>query len=185
MRNVPFGFLLSFLMLGALLLPAGMASAQPAEPGENAFNMNNPRLLILPNCAFTFDPDAEFIFTGTGEIDFPADTPFWVRHGWFAPGWSDLPFEEKRAFMSSATKFVLQVDGVEARSRMVSPHVETFFGFEDVKLKSFYSEFRDGMSGTAVFTGMWFFDESHPFFGGELGVPVPFTKCDLTVNFAP
>ncbi len=85
--------------------------------------------------------------------------------------------------MSPATKFELLVDGERVKSSMYAPHVKTWGPYEDAKLKLFISEFPGGMSGTAVFTGMWFYDSSDPEFGGEFKVPFPWSRCDLTVHF--
>lgn len=167
-------FLTASLLAGVLFLAySGVVSAGHLQATAERAN-------LLENC-FDVVPGTEFLFEGSGAIDVPADTPFWVGHGWGTDApYKDLSKNDRKAFDSHATTFELAVDG----TLVSSGERRVFFDEDGTRVKLFFTDFRDGMTGTHVFTGMWFVDGREPFFGN--GIPkdkVPVLRCDVTVTF--
>ncbi len=115
-----------------------------------------------------------------GAIDYPADTGFFVRHGWAWTDWTDpelTPSEDRRGFMYQTTKFELYIDGELQKSSLKAFHDRE----SDWKFKLFVSEFHDGMTGAHLFAGKWYLDGS--LLGGDFRDPVLLFTCDVWVVF--
>lgn len=113
----------------------------------------------------------------SGEIDFPADEEFFVRHGWVT-GPSGLSPAELAAFLDpSTTRFDLLVDG-----DLVESEHSTRFEAPDNLFTRFTSEFDDDFEGTHDFTGKWYLD-GLLVVGGNPGEAVLQLTCELTVHF--
>ena len=115
------------------------------------------------------------------EITRTEDTGFFVAHGWFVPFWNATSSLEKRAFSSSATFFVLLIDGVAQPSALHAALVNNPDGLYNFRL--WVTENHNGLEGDHVFTGQWFYDASDPSIGGAFGTSVLLQECSLTVHF--
>ncbi|MFQ6013555.1 MAG: fibronectin type III domain-containing protein, partial [Thermoplasmata archaeon] len=161
--------LVAFLVLGGFLAFTETVSAKRLSPSAE-------RLNIRANCAFVSGTD--FLYEGQGEIGFPSDTDFYVRQGWIETDWSTQPKDVKKAFRSKATTFELLVDDDAVKSKRKLHYDRD----EDVMTKFFTSEFRGGLSGDIVLTGLWFLDGAY--LGGDRKEKMPHSRCDLLVHFS-
>jgi hypothetical protein len=112
-----------------------------------------------------------------GDTNFPANTPFHVRHGWIASGFTTAFNQtDQNAFMSPQTTFELYVDGVQTHAL----HDYSLQNGDFVKL--FLTNFGTGMTGAHVFVGWWFIDAhlngDGPYGGQDLAL-----ACALRVHF--
>jgi len=118
------------VMVLVMLLLATPAFAGPKEPVGD-------RILLACD-------QGERYCQGTQE--FPANTPFHIRHGWLLfPTWGDQPGQ---------FTFVLELDGTTVRPTYVDRWTEvTEWG--PVLRRSWVYNFPDGMSGVHTFVGSW------------------------------
>lgn len=112
-------------------------------------------------------------------LKYPANTGFFVGHGWFYFPWDGAPTVDKEAFMSPAMTFELRIDGELQGSAMHAFLVS--FPDGQAMFKFFISENHDGLAGKHTFVGTWF--ESNGFYGGDRLTPVFFAECVVRVNF--
>lgn len=112
-----------------------------------------------------------------GDFTFPANTPFYIAHGFTDYPWTELPPAEKKAYMGPAMHFEFWVDDELQHSTM---YVK-YFPEWDVMFKTYVSEYDHGMTGTHVFEGRWYIDGW--FFGGTPGQAVLGLDCVSTVTF--
>jgi len=89
-----------------------------------------------------------------GDFTYPANTPFYIAHGWLDGPWSSITDAEKDAFMGPAMYFELLIDGVVQHSSMNAKYLPD----SDIKNKLFVSEYDLGMTGTHTFEGRWYHD---------------------------
>jgi hypothetical protein len=110
----------------------------------------------------------------SGSQEFPANTPFHIRHGW------TIDFSESQAI--GAYDFILMVDGepVEHGLRYAQPK-------PDGTVLRIYN-FADGMSGEHTFTGFWYV----PCYAGpdpdncqQPNKPVLSRTSEVVVTFTP
>lgn len=108
---------------------------------------------------------------GPTTLTFPADTPFYVAHGWIQPGWRDPSVttpELRKATLSPTTFFEFFIDGARVRS-------VPWMGYDpttDWFTKGNVSNFPAGMpAGTYTLEAIWYFD------GGWLA------GCTMTETF--
>lgn len=113
-----------------------------------------------------------------GDFSYPANTPFYIAHGFSDYPWTEIAPAERKAFMGPAMHFELWVDGVLQHSTMSVRNVPEW----DVQFKMFVSEYDLGMTGTHVFEGKWYIDGW--FFGETPGQAVLGMVCISTVTFA-
>jgi hypothetical protein len=113
----------------------------------------------------------------SGSQDFPADTPFHIRHGWV------IDFSDSQAI--GAYDFILMVDGelVENGLRYVQPNSDGDYG----SVMRIYN-FPEGMSGVHTFTGFWY----QPCYAGpdpescqQPNKPVLSRTSEVVVTFTP
>lgn len=90
----------------------------------------------------------------TGDFTYPADTPFYVAHGWLDGPWNQFPDAYKDAYMGPATYFELSVDGVPQHSSKQA----RFWPDWGTKGVLFISEYDLGMTGMHTFEGRWYLD---------------------------
>lgn len=114
-----------------------------------------------------------------GSLSYPANTGFFVARGWFYFPWNGAPTVEKNAFMSSATKFALYIDG-QLQTSVMHAFLVNFPDGQGM-IKPFVSEDNNGLSGTHMFDGRFFLSDA--FFGGNRLDPVLVFTCVVTVNF--
>ena len=149
--------LFGLIVLGALVAFAGTASA-----------FHHPttgiRLNILTACP-------------SSSTTFPANTNFWVRHGWAFSDWSQASKNEQMAFKDDTTRFDLLVDGSLVKSNRDTNYVVS----TDIYFKSFLTNFPGGLTGTHVFTGRWYLDGSLA--GGTRGEAVFQFECVVVATF--
>lgn len=152
--------LIAIVALGAGLLafPAPAAADDSFAQGDAGSRIN-----LLANCG--------------NAIEYPANTAFFVRHGWVSEGWSTVGPAERRGLMAPSTTFEFRVDFEPQPSAM---HV-TYAEEDDLFFKTFVSEYHDGMTGTHRFGGLWFLDGS--LVGGAFGESVFVNGCVVTVTF--
>ena len=111
-------------------------------------------------------------------IEYPADTLFWVAHGFGFGEWSDATGEEKRAFNHRSTSFTLLIDGVPQKSALHARLDKSI----DAKLKFFVTEIHDGLpAGTYEFTGEFRLSAFLIFGEGSFRESFLFSPCINTV----
>jgi hypothetical protein len=123
------------------------------------------------NSCSTTDPNI-----APGATTFPANSPFFVRHGWI--GFINPPVQNQTyaAFERPTTTFYLYVDGVLQSSL---PDFYDAGSFTHVKL--FVTNFENGMTGTHIFQGWWFIDGY--LVGGTANTEVFQLACNLQITF--
>jgi hypothetical protein len=113
----------------------------------------------------------------SGSQEFPANTPFHVRHGWV------VNFSESPAI--GVYDFILEVDGepVPHGLRYIQPDRDS----DTVQVLRIYN-FPDGMSGVHTFTGFWYL----PCYAGDdpesceqPNKPVLSRTSEVVVTFTP
>lgn len=113
------------------------------------------------------------IFCFSQTETFPANTPFFVQHGWFVPDWTnqtDTPTSVRTDFENPGTNFTLYVDGTMASSVMYYQYNNS----SDIMSKEFLTNFPLGMTaGTHTFLGQWFDDQAG--LVGTCTEPITFT----------
>ena len=135
------GVVLSAAVL--LLTVVGPAAAAPPKTGDR---------LLIP-------------FEGTAATVYPADTSFWIGHGWCATNAADA-----KRYRRHATRFELFIDG--SRVPLATDMCRNDGACLVSKIN--FHNFRVGSPvGTHVFTGVWYLD-------GEV-----FTSGELEVTFGP
>jgi len=113
------------------------------------------------------------------DFTYPANTPFFIAHGWFTTEWTtNTPALDKRGFMAPTTYFEFRVDRVPQPSSMNAQ----YFPETDIKVKLFVSEFDQGMTGPHRLGALWFLDGS--LVGGTFGEAMFQGACVSNVNFA-
>ncbi len=113
-----------------------------------------------------------------GAETYPADTPFWVAHGFLFEGWSAFTPQEKEARMLPTTHFELQIDGTVQPSAMLALYIPQL----DLKAKIFPSGYDNGFpAGEHDFLGTWYVDGS--IVGGTLRTSVVDMTCSVVVTF--
>ncbi|NIN63658.1 MAG: hypothetical protein GTO63_02860 [Anaerolineae bacterium] len=171
--------------------------ATSMNPPTFTLPVDEPRLSLLAPCYVAifdqYGPPEDWVLPLLPLVpdqEFTAGIPYYVAHGWlafigpwpqFQSPWDQIPSEYKRAFMSRATTFELEIDGVLQRSSRHAAVVNVpDFGLE--KFKIFVTEDPDGLAaGPHDFVGRWFLDAA--FQGGEPGEPVLAMECAMNVNF--
>jgi len=103
----------------------------------------------LNSCSFTppIDPNI-----APGATTFPANTAFFVRHGWIDFPTHPVSNQTLAAFERPTTDFELYVDHVEQHS------LPDFYVQGGAHFKLFVINFPNGMTGTHLFQGWWFED---------------------------
>jgi len=151
--------LLGAILLSYLVLSVPTAAARPPTTGT--------QISLLTGCS-----------TSTA-ISFSVNTAFFIRHGWFSPGWSTQAEANQTAFMSSTTTFKLFIDGVSQKKR----NDFTYDSTTDIKFKLFLTNFPNGMpTGTYTFRGEWYLDGF--LVGGVPGTSVFQFACEHSVTFS-
>ncbi len=127
----------------------------------------------------TGDPEARINLLATcgGAIEYPANTPFFIRHGWGQEDWSTARPDERRGFMAPTTTFEFRLDRVPQPSALHAAYAEGI----DVFFKTFVSEYHEGLTGTHRFGGLWFLDGS--LVGEDFGEPIFQGGCVVDVTF--
>lgn len=110
-----------------------------------------------------------------GPTTFPANTPFFVRHGWVFSTLTPYTNQTLGAFNRPTTTFELYVDHVEQKSQ---PDYSSGNGFQ---LRLHVINFPNGMTGTHLFQGWWFQDSY--FTTGVGGSEVFALGCNLQITF--
>jgi hypothetical protein len=100
------------------------------------------------------------------EITYPANTPFWMNHGFTDGPWKEVSEAEKEAFMGPAMYFELWIDGELQKTQKYARYLPEY----DLKLKLFPFECDYGMTGIHEFEGKWYADGY--FTGGTPGEAV-------------
>jgi hypothetical protein len=111
------------------------------------------------------------------EIAYPANTPFYVAHGFSDYPWKEVAYAEKKAFMGHATYFELWIDGELQQSAMCARYIPAW----DMQFKFFVAEYDLGMTDTHVFEGKWYVDGY--LIGGTPGQAVLQWEWVSTVTF--
>lgn len=167
MKNALRVLLPAILVLTVLGVSAPIVSANHA--GTLAFYVSpdpTHRINLLAPC-----------LSGVSELSYPSNTLFFVRHGWAQDGWRESTAQEQKAFMFETTRFTLLIDDVlQTQSREY-----LYLNQPDLMLKLFNTDYHDGLTGTHLFTGQFFFDAS--FIGGSFGTPVLDLTCNIVVTF--
>lgn len=158
LRKIVISIAATLVLFGAFLAFSGVATADHSFATADF----GSRINVLGNCF--------------GSVTYPADTLFWVSHGWAFFPWSDFSAQEKRAANHPSSTFTLLIDGEVQKSAQhtrVDPSV-------DVKFKSFVTEIHDGLpAGTYTFTDEHYIDGF--FLGGDFKDSVLVLTCDVTV----
>lgn len=102
-------------------------------------------LAIPSSASANNEPVGERIIVFNGQIEFPAGTPFNIRHGWLQPSSDDA---------IGIFDFQLEIDGVLYNEgfKMFS----AVSGDPDLLSRLWVYNFPDGMTGTHTFTGHWY-----------------------------
>ena len=172
MKKAPIFVLLLSLSALASFGPVVSASHESSMFVVSGFTANTEHWINL------LKPD----FSGClrGRIDYPANTLFFVSHGWGIPDWTALAGIGQNAVASEATTFMFLIDGqLQMQSRV---YQYNFLGIPDLMVKLFNTEYHDGLTGSHLFTGQFYLDAS--LFGGNFGDPSLVFECNLKVNFA-
>ena len=111
------------------------------------------------------------------DFTYPANTAFFISHGWLEQPWADDAPENKQGFMGPATYFEFRIDRGAQASTMF---VRNFPG-SDLQLKLFISEFDQGLTGSHRFGAVWFIDGG--LVGEAPGVSVFAGACVSQVTF--
>ncbi len=124
----------------------------------------------LGSCSTT-DPNIS-----PGATTFPANSAFFVRHGWVYFAYQPVDNQTQAAFQNPTTNFQLYVDHVEQSSLpdFYSPST-------NVHIKLFVINFPNGMTGTHLFQGWWFLDGYTV--NGQFGTSVFQLACNLQITF--
>jgi len=115
-------------------------------------------------------------YCGT-DFTYPANTPFYVAHGYAEGPWTTDTRENKLAFLSDMTYFELQIDGVTQRSTMYI-YMETV---DDALWKMYVTENDRGLTDVHVFEGFFYLDSY--WLGETPGQAVLVGTCMSTVTF--
>lgn len=111
------------------------------------------------------------------DFTYPANTPFFISHGWIEAPWvTDSP-ANKMAFMSATSYFEFRVDRVPQPSTLFVRYIPQL----DWQLKLFVSEYDQGLTGTHRFGGLWYLDGGLA--GGTPGEAVFMGGCVSNVAF--
>ena len=124
------------------------------------------KLDLLRNCNLNFTWNAK--------------SPFYIRHGFTQPGWSDptvVTPAMRHGYLAPWTRFVLSIDGTTVSMTFLLQYDPA----ADALSKLYTRNFPFGMSGPHTFTGRWFVDAS--LLGGSFGKPVLELECTSTVLF--
>lgn len=130
------------------------------------------RGLRLGSCSFNppIDPNI-----APGPTTFPANSPFFVRHGWVTGVSTPVTNQTLAAFNRPTTDFELYVDHVEQQS------LPDFYVSQGTHFKLFVINFPNGMTGTHLFQGWWFLDGYAV--GAQPNTQVLQLACNLQVTF--
>ena len=166
---------LALVFVGALMVSATTASATPSgfhhkETGTQLHYMLNAN---QDGCS-------------SPEFTFPANTAFWVRQALLDFPWSQESKDNKSAFKDDTTRFDLWVDGSLTKSKRDPAYFRDAappLFIPDLYVKSFLTNFPDGMTGTHELTGRWYLDGS--FMGGTRGEAVLGLECVFHATFTP
>ncbi len=144
MRKAFMSIIASLALFGALLSLSGVATADHMfARWDQTTPVPGQRLHWFPVCIL-----------GT---TFPADTGFFVAHGWIAFSWTERTAEERRGFNYPTTTFMLEIDGVPQKSAQHNNRD----AIADTKGKWFVTEIHKGLpAGPHVFTFTWYIDGS-------------------------
>jgi hypothetical protein len=110
-----------------------------------------------------------------GSVTWPANSAFFVRHGWIenlAPPYTN---QTLAAFDRPTTNFELYVDHVQQQS------LPDFYAGHGFKIKLFVINFPNGLTGTHLFQGWWF--EDGYIVGGTPNTQVIQLACNLQITF--
>lgn len=164
-----------------MLIVIGLFLVLPSRAAADhlfATTMDPPNLPTQTNRLGLLGP----CIRGIPERDFPANTGFFVAHGWAYIPWEDATPVERLAFVSLASVFVLTIDGQVQTFVLHMALINTPDG--QFMSKLFVSEYDRGYAGTHVFVGTWYYDASDPSIGGAFGQRVQIgDPCVLTVHF--
>jgi len=84
-----------------------------------------------------------------------ANTPFFVQHGWFTPGWSSDSSTNRSAFNRGTTTFRLLLNNVVQKTA----NNFSYDSATDTKFKLFLRNFPSGLpAGNYTFKGEWYLD---------------------------
>ncbi len=111
------------------------------------------------------------------DFTYPANTPFFISHGWLDGPWTTEPAANKSGFMASTTYFEFRIDRVPQPSRLFVRNLPD----SDLQLKLFISEYDQGLTGTHRFGSLWFLDGALA--GGTPGEAVFTGGCVSYVSF--
>lgn len=147
-------------------------STQGASVPTTGTKLSMYRGFNLGSCSFNPPVDPNI---APGATTFPANTPFFVRHGWVDFPTTPVSNQTLAAFQRPSTDFELYVDHVEQQS------LPDFFVQNGVHIKLFVINFPSGMTGTHLFQGWWFQDGY--FTGGAANTQVIELACNLQITF--
>lgn len=161
--------------IGVVVLPGLIVLASFTASASTASAFSVPTTGIRLNLLSACLP-----LNQTAQITFPASTDFFVRHGHAQGDWSNplvTTDQIRRGFLSSATKFVLFVDG-----NLVGSILDyEYDAATDRFIKGHLTNFAGGMTGVHLFMGQWYIDGS--LVGGSFGVAMLELQCALRVDF--
>lgn len=149
----------AFLVVGLLLSLSGSAVAHHHRARDQTDN----QIVLGPICA--------------GPVSYDADRTFFVSHGWYSPGWSELNGSAKRSLMHPATTFRLYIDNELQKSSMWSGYDRS----TDVKSKIYTTEVHGGLpAGHHDFRGEWWTSDGE----GDFRDSILVITCDVPVDMA-
>ena len=160
------------ILLPAILVLAVLGVSAPAVSANHAGTL-----------AFYVSPDPahriNLLAHCGSDLSYPANTLFFVRHGWLFADWRESSAAEQRGFMSEATRFTLLIDGV----LQIQSREYLYLNDPDFMIKLFNTDNHKGLTGSHFFTGRFFLDASIFTIGGSFGEPVLFFECNVVVTF--
>lgn len=105
--------------------------------------------LLLPTPAFAKEKEStgeRIMLTASGTISFPANTAFYIRHGW---GDMTPPYTAPGQVL-----FELEVDGALVKPTFVE-YITSVMDYGPSINRTWYYNFPQGMSGQHTFTAHW------------------------------
>ena len=168
--------LFAFSMVGQVLADGSIQRDTDSTPGASV-PTTGTRLSMykgfnLGSCSFNPPVDPNI---APGAISWPANSAFFVRHGWVNSPIQPETNQTLGAFDRPTTDFELYVDHVEQNA------LPDFYSGQNFHIKLFVINFPNGMTGTHLFQGWWFLDGYLT--GGTANTQVIQLACNLQITF--
>lgn len=169
-------FLFIFSMVGQVFADSSITRDTDSTPGASVpttgTKLSMYKALFAGLCSF--GPSANPNPTPLA-INWPANSAFFVRHGWINSPLHPETNQTEAAFERPTTDFELYVDHVQQQAL---PDFSSGNGFH---IKLFVINFPNGLTGTHLFQGWWFLDSY--LIGGTPNTQELDLACSLQVTF--